>query len=205
MVRFLVTEQMASTVTGASREAFSFHCTICYEALNLSDRPPVVLPCGHTYVCEPCAKRLKTCMECRTPLIATIKRRLSTAQELSRSVQASDSNRNGPSTMMARSTFSSRPIGNMPIRSSAKTMMPYEVMDSFPLPIPRNQVLMSLIESVQNRCASNNESSGYESGDDDNLVRESLKIMGSSSGTYVVRDKMGLEVYDTKPLEDEKQ
>src|SRR6056300_1362108 len=51
---------------------FSFHCTICFESLNLTDRAPVVLPCGHTYICELCAKRLDKCMECRKPLTSTV-------------------------------------------------------------------------------------------------------------------------------------
>jgi hypothetical protein len=46
----------------------SLHCVICFEEFDLRDRTPVVLPCGHTYVCIVCAKRLKRCMECREPL-----------------------------------------------------------------------------------------------------------------------------------------
>jgi len=60
---------MYSTNQKKQRPApFSFHCVICFEAFHLVDRPPVVLPCGHTYLCEPCSKRLKRCMECRTSL-----------------------------------------------------------------------------------------------------------------------------------------
>lgn len=46
----------------------TLHCMICYEEFDLKDHYPVVLPCGHTYVCVVCAKRLKKCMECREPL-----------------------------------------------------------------------------------------------------------------------------------------
>ena len=46
----------------------ALHCMICYEEFDLKDHYPVVLPCGHTYVCVVCAKRLKKCMECREPL-----------------------------------------------------------------------------------------------------------------------------------------
>jgi len=48
--------------------SFSFHCIICFETFNHTVRYPVVLPCGHTCVCHPCAKRLTRCMECRTKL-----------------------------------------------------------------------------------------------------------------------------------------
>jgi hypothetical protein len=33
---------------------FSFHCIICIEEFDQRDRYPVVLPCGHTYVCNQC-------------------------------------------------------------------------------------------------------------------------------------------------------
>jgi hypothetical protein len=33
---------------------FSFHCIICIEEFEPKDRYPVVLPCGHTYVCNHC-------------------------------------------------------------------------------------------------------------------------------------------------------
>ena len=46
----------------------ALHCIICYEEFDLKNHQPVVLPCGHTYVCIVCAKRLKKCMECREPL-----------------------------------------------------------------------------------------------------------------------------------------
>ena len=47
---------------------FSFHCIICFDPFEPETNYPVVLPCGHTYVCVVCANRLDKCMECRTPL-----------------------------------------------------------------------------------------------------------------------------------------
>mmetsp|Transcript_26453 Transcript_26453/g.56836 ORF Transcript_26453/g.56836 Transcript_26453/m.56836 type:complete len:120 (+) Transcript_26453:218-577(+) len=52
--------------------AFSFHCMICFEEFDPQTNYPVVLPCGHTYVCIACANRLDKCMECRTPLTMKI-------------------------------------------------------------------------------------------------------------------------------------
>lgn len=52
--------------------AFSFHCMICFEEFDPQTNYPVVLPCGHTYVCIECANRLDKCMECRTPLTMKI-------------------------------------------------------------------------------------------------------------------------------------
>jgi hypothetical protein len=60
------------------------------------------------------------------------------------------------------------------------------------LPAPRNHVLMCLIEAVQGQAP---QKDGYESGDDDELVLRGMKVLGSSSGTYVVREKAGLKVY----------
>ena len=51
-----------------SSSAFSFHCMICFEEFDTQTNYPVVLPCGHTYVCVECANRLDKCMECRMPL-----------------------------------------------------------------------------------------------------------------------------------------
>ena len=52
--------------------AFSFHCMICFEEFDPDVNYPVVLPCGHTYVCATCAGRIDMCMECRAPLVARI-------------------------------------------------------------------------------------------------------------------------------------
>ncbi len=56
---------LGRSATGAP---FSFHCLICIEPFNGNDRPPVVLPCGHTYICEPCSRRIDKCTECRMSL-----------------------------------------------------------------------------------------------------------------------------------------
>lgn len=41
---------------------------ICFEEFDTHTNYPVVLPCGHTYVCVACANRLDKCMECRISL-----------------------------------------------------------------------------------------------------------------------------------------
>ena len=41
---------------------------ICFEEFDPQTNYPVVLPCGHTYVCIECANKIDICMECRTPL-----------------------------------------------------------------------------------------------------------------------------------------
>ena len=53
-------------------EALSFHCIVCYNVFDSEINYPVVLTCGHTYVCVNCAKRLIKCMECRISLLYTL-------------------------------------------------------------------------------------------------------------------------------------
>jgi len=45
---------------------------ICFEEFDPNTNYPVVLPCGHTYVCVTCANKIDICMECRTPLVMKI-------------------------------------------------------------------------------------------------------------------------------------
>ncbi|KAL3945891.1 MAG: hypothetical protein SGBAC_000042 [Bacillariaceae sp.] len=77
-------------------------------------------------------------------------------------------------------------------RSPYQPPRPQQSLQIVPLPIPRNHVLMCLIEAVH---AESREDDGYQSGDDDELVLRGIKVMGSSSGTYIVREPAGLKVY----------
>jgi hypothetical protein len=71
--------------------------------------------------------------------------------------------------------------------------------EKIPLPIPNNHVLMCLIDAVQKSSIGEiDNKDGYESGDDDELVLHGMKVMRSSSGTYVVREKVGLKVCPMK-------
>jgi hypothetical protein len=57
---------------------------------------------------------------------------------------------------------------------------------------------MCLIDAVQKSSIGEIDKDGYESGDDDELVLHGMKVMRSSSGTYVVRVKAGLKVCPMK-------
>lgn len=63
-----VTTNRTHDIRTMASSAFSFHCMICFEEFDNDENYPVVLPCGHTYVCVACALRLDKCMECRIPL-----------------------------------------------------------------------------------------------------------------------------------------
>lgn len=181
-----------------SQAPFSFHCTICFESLNLTDRAPVVLPCGHTYICEQCAKRLDKCMECRKPLTsAVLPPQLPLLTD-----PPGVSSRQYPATPPRPTSLPRASLaGGTPSRfreSRTRSRSPYQPpkpqppMQTIDLPIPRNHVLMCLIEAVH---AESREDEGYQSGDDDELVLRGIKVMGSSSGTYIVREPAGLKVY----------
>lgn len=68
-----------------------------------------------------------------------------------------------------------------------------------PVPVPKNHVLMCLIDAAQKSTEKDRDDEGYESGEDDELVLRGMKVLGSTSGTYVVREKKGLIVYPFPP------
>jgi len=90
-------------------------------------------------------------------------------------------------------------------------------MEQVPLPIPKNLVLMTLIESAQESSFKLREKSKssilyglddddddydglkpYESGDDDDDVDRSIKFLSGTFGTYVVKEKYGLDLIPTE-------
>jgi hypothetical protein len=180
---------MPSSRQGA-RAPFSFHCTICYDAFNLTDRAPVVLPCGHTYLCEPCSKRLDKCMECRTPLYTKVEKEV---QESSVDVYSPLGHAPRSRASAIRSSYRNSGAGS----TSSPSGRP--VYEKIPLPIPKNHVLMCLMDAVQKSSEKELDTDGYESGQDDELVLRGMKVMGSSSGTYTVRERKGLTVHPVRP------
>ncbi len=73
------------------------------------------------------------------------------------------------------------------------------IYETVTLPIPKNHVLMCLIDAAQKSSGEGKDDEEYESGDDDELVLRGMQILGSSSGTYVVRERKGLMVYPFPP------
>lgn len=76
---------------------------------------------------------------------------------------------------------------------------PVSAYEKISLPIPKNHVLMCLMEAAQQISENDNQEDGYESGEDDELVLRGMKVLGSSSGTYSVREPKGLKVYPFPP------
>ena len=122
--------------------AFQFHCMICYDEFeNEGTRYPVVLPCGHTYVCKRCGDRLDKCMECREPLYMTFVPETNNAAPTP------------PSSISARPYWSSARSSSTTASSYNSRTQPKGPRDQKPmkkrLPLPKNVVLLSLIDATQ--------------------------------------------------------
>eukprot|EP00985_Skeletonema_marinoi_P019219 scaffold10949_cov92-Skeletonema_marinoi.AAC.1 len=118
----------------AASSAFSLHCIICFDDFDADLNYPVVLPCGHTYVCINCANRLDKCMECRAPLDVKI--------EVAPPTEHATSQR-GSSALQLRQQ-QNRYYGphQTPPRSPP-------VIVKQRLPLPKNAVLLSLIQASE--------------------------------------------------------
>ena len=167
----------------------------------MEKRYPVVLPCGHTYLCNECAERLETCMECRTPLYEIV------------SPPTTGPKNNQASTVVAGRRYqSSQP------QPQKKPQPPVKKR----LPLPKNLVLMSLIEATELaarnvRAHQQQEPSLTDSPIttslttgpvssmvDDEVEEEKIKtgtsLAISDCGTYAVAAKGGLEIFPSRPI-----
>ena len=174
---------------------FSFHCMICFEEFDTDKRFPVVLPCGHTYICNECAGRLDKCMECRTPLVELIPRK-------------------GPQQQQQQNNQHNRGVGggryNTPVPNTPPTP-PIKRR----LPLPKNVVLMSLIEATE-MAAENVQGREHEPSlnespmvvgpsvldledDEEEKIKTSTTLAISDCGTYAVSAKDGLEIFPSRP------
>mmetsp|Transcript_14671 Transcript_14671/g.23090 ORF Transcript_14671/g.23090 Transcript_14671/m.23090 type:complete len:565 (+) Transcript_14671:294-1988(+) len=168
---------------------FSFHCMICFEGFDIEIRYPVVLPCGHTYVCNHCADRLDKCMECRTSLCYVIPRPQ-------------------PADPLA-SRYGGRGRQN---QTPNKPQPPIKKR----LPLPKNVVLMSLIEATE-IAAENVRNQPQQPSltdspmlsipssvldveeDEEEKIRAGTSLAISDAGTYAVSAREGLQIYPSCP------
>ena len=114
------------------------HCVICYEEFDLKDRYPVVLPCGHTYVCVVCSKKIKICHECREPLYW----KPPIQQQPANNNHNSHIHRSPATARYSR--YNSRYSPSTPPHNK-----PPEKREEVPLPCPPNKVLMEMIEAKE--------------------------------------------------------
>mmetsp|Transcript_5967 Transcript_5967/g.8438 ORF Transcript_5967/g.8438 Transcript_5967/m.8438 type:complete len:621 (-) Transcript_5967:155-2017(-) len=207
----------------AGASPFSFHCMICIEEFHADDRYPVVLPCGHTYVCQCCAERLDKCMECRTPLYEAKPQ----IYQPPRTVDWNQRHAIGP-----RSHY--RSSGGAQYGGNPTKVKPPAIVKKR-LPLPKNVVLLSLMEATELATAhatnsgevdisppkeniKPSSSTGVPLVDayaifdvepmdtlDDEDAKEEQKIQAATSlitsacGTYVVRSNEGLTIFPSRP------
>ena len=189
-----------SRVAAAAAAVVPFHCVICFDEFNLTDRPPMVLPCGHTYVCLPCSKRLKRCMECREPLFIPVRNQQQQQQQQQnpRSSSSYSSRRYGPSA-------SPQTPATPPHSSFPQSSPPAHV----PLPIPKNVVLLALMEASQRqveaqqkdqeegkenslKSSNSHDEDGEEEEEEDqfdlNRIISGMATLSGPCGTYAVKE-----------------
>lgn len=192
---------------GSLATEVSLHCMICYEEFNTRDRAPVVLPCGHTYLCEICAKRLKKCMECREPLFW---------------IPPSKALPPGLNMNNARSPNTLRYTGGARHRYSPGPQTPphpayggggggVHKEEPIPLPLPKNTVLLEMIESAERQARlieeqkqkhNKTRTETETSEEDDAILQPTLAgrtALAGACGTYAVKEPLGLAVLPFDP------
>ncbi len=197
-----------SAIMASLAAEVSLHCIICFEEFDIKDRPPVVLPCGHTYVCLVCAKRLRRCMECREPLYWT-------------PPSSKPPPVLGNPGLNTRSPAPARygvPRGRYSPGSQgpAGQSTPPVKEEPIPLPLPKNTVLMGMIEAAERQTklleAARLKQGLVKEDDTETDVSTSPKMSGSLDpilaglsalvghcGTYAVREPLGLAVLPFDP------
>ena len=178
-----------------------FHCSICFDEFNLSDRTPMVLPCGHTYVCALCTKRLTRCMECRESIFWNPPVAPSTSLHV-------------PHLQMQTRALPGR--YNRPVHASPPTLRspprkPLLNAEPTPLPVPRNLVMIAMMEAARSRMVSDIDN--QEANDNDENENEGeeeieaqarrmlsgMEALSGPCGTYAVKEDDGLAVLPFDP------
>lgn len=203
---------MSSLVSTAAAAAavIPFHCVICFDSFSSKNKYPVVLPCGHTYVCNPCARRLKRCMECREPLFinAALKH-----PHVNANASGHSNGRGGP-PLYPQGRYQA-PASPVPPGAVAAAQQ----AEPIALPLPKNLVLMSMMEAAESQARiqeeeddcinpertpddevtdtddNDNEEDEYDS----NKILSGIVSFSGPCGTYAVRDANGLAVLPANP------
>eukprot|EP00547_Thalassionema_nitzschioides_P004615 CAMPEP_0194211306 /NCGR_PEP_ID=MMETSP0156-20130528/9992_1 /TAXON_ID=33649 /ORGANISM="Thalassionema nitzschioides, Strain L26-B" /LENGTH=466 /DNA_ID=CAMNT_0038938817 /DNA_START=11 /DNA_END=1412 /DNA_ORIENTATION=- len=181
---------MASTApTAATAAAASlvipFHCVICFDEFDLQEHVPMVLPCGHTYVCELCTKRLDKCMECRKPLF------LYASATTSAPVTPA---RVATSRTSVRYNRSRNTSYHSPPRKQQPKVAPT------PLPISKNAVMITIMEAARDQMVDPDVVIDADQIDNEsNKILDGIEALTGPCGTYVVKDDDGLVVLPSDP------
>lgn len=206
-------------VAAATAAVVPFHCVVCFDEFSLKERPPVVLPCGHTYICAPCSKRLKRCMECREPLFITLKHNTQ---------QPSSYNAPRAPILPAPAMYGRySPTPSTPPQATASSSSyvhngtSQQIVQQIPLAIPKNVVLICMMEAAERQMRdSNNIANGGNSeavveliddtngsmnaSDEDeeydlNRIISGMATFSGPCGTYAVKERNGLSILTQYP------
>ncbi len=146
-------------ISSSSSSAFSFRCTICVEEFDPTNYP-VVLPCGHTYVCINCANRIDKCMECRAPLSLDIK--IEKAAPSSPTLSTTVNNCCSPRPQRQRplpwymrqymretAAAAAAAAQQQQQQQQRRRQQQSSIIKKYRLPLPKNVVLLSLIQASE--------------------------------------------------------
>ena len=203
-----MTKSSLVSTAAAAAAVIPFHCVICFDEFNLKMRYPVVLPCGHTYVCNPCARRLKRCMECREPLF------INAALKNPHVHAPANGNARGGPPLYPQGRYQAPPS---PVPPGAAVHQ----AEPIALPLPKNLVLMSMMEAAESQAriqeeeedcisreltpdeAETRSRADDEDNDEDeydsNKIISGMVTFSGPCGTYVVREVNGLAVLPSHP------
>jgi len=160
----------------------------------------VVLPCGHTYVCNECANKLDKCMECRTSLAIQLPGQAGGIQR-------------GPTQAQRQMGWSSdRSGGRGTTRSPDPAPLKPQVTRR--LPLPKNVVLLSLMEATA-LTLNDLSPSPFQSPikqsvslDEYEIEEEKIKLGTTMAigvcGTYVVAATNDVHIFPSRPTKSAK-
>jgi len=176
---------------------FTLNCVICFDPFDEKERYPVILPCGHTFVCVECASRLDNCHECRQSLFVEPKHIINN-NPIS-PVLSDDEMPKWYKPLPPRPSARER-HSIQPLRKKKAKAPPEITLEPIRLPLPKNLVLLEMI-GVAN--AKNKKARGQV--DEDQCVyltaKEGINALTSECGTYVAKDT--LQILKEKPAEKE--
>ena len=196
---------------------FSFHCIICVEEFHADERYPVVLPCGHTYVCNECANRLDKCMECRTslslmistPSTATTSSVSSSSSVSSQMARHPNSPTTGWSSARTRGRIQPNNIYSSNLNTNSRNLPQRDIPPppvTRRLPLPKNIVLLSLMETtamttqnLQNSPMANpiRQSITLEDSEEQS-IRDGTTLATGMCGTYII-NKPSVSIFPSRP------
>ena len=175
---------------------FTLNCVICFDPFNDQEQYPVILPCGHTFVCNECASRLDNCHECRQSLFVEPKQAQAQAI-VDLSVLFDDEMPKWYKPLPPRP--SARERHRVQSFRKKKAKAPEEVvLEPIRLPLPKNLVLLEMIGVAK---ATMKKSQGQVDEDQcaEMTAEEGIRALTSECGTYVVKDT--LQILRERPAE----